>query len=705
MPVNPEVKGTLAKLLATENLNVEHRAVSTAYFEIENRTLCLPIWKDVSGTVYDLLVGHEVGHALYTPLDYGDATKQVPHDIINVLEDVRVEKLMKRRYPGLSKSFLGGYNELNMKNFFDIEGKNVSKLSLIDRINLHFKIGVIVNRTIIPFEPDEQQWINRAADTETFDDVVSLGIELVEYLKLKNSENDDTDSDIEIPPNFSGNSDKSDVTENVGPSSSTTQEEGGTTQERGSTTQERGETTSRGGKGLVDEFKSETYQSMDENQELLVDKNAKSYLYVNIPKINLSNIIVPYNKIDSDFQSWVVDAAKTAERSISDRIASYREYKKNSIKTVNYIVKEFECKKAADQYYRANTSRTGVLNTQKLHTYKFSDDIFKKITTIPDSKNHGLVFYLDWSGSMASTILATLKQLYDLVWFCKKVSIPFRVYAFSDNSNNFYWYPGDPSENKAGDLNIDPNFRLFEFLSSKMNTSHLDSMMENLYVHCSGANYRDYYNYRFEFSGTPLVETIVTTPQVVEVFQSQERVQKVNVIYLTDGEACEPMYNNFVESMNNVYAQPICSPKSICVLKDPKTRYQTQVSSYSKDTTNEFIKFISNIVDYNLLGFRLCSKYEINTQLRYSNQMDKLFEYEKMWTKNKCVAISNCGFDELYLMHINMKQNKGSSFYDDDTFEDNRAKTTAQYANQFKKLMGAKMNNKTILSKFVGQIA
>ena len=62
-----EVKGTLAKLLATENLTVEHRQVTTAYFDVEKRILCLPIWKTASNTVYDLLVGHEVGHALYTP--------------------------------------------------------------------------------------------------------------------------------------------------------------------------------------------------------------------------------------------------------------------------------------------------------------------------------------------------------------------------------------------------------------------------------------------------------------------------------------------------------------------------------------------------------------------------------------------------------------------------------------------------------------
>ena len=82
--INQEVKGTLAKLLATENLTVEHRKVTTACFDVDKRVLILPIWKSASNTVYDLLVGHEVGHALYTPNDpFGDCllyTSPSPRD-------------------------------------------------------------------------------------------------------------------------------------------------------------------------------------------------------------------------------------------------------------------------------------------------------------------------------------------------------------------------------------------------------------------------------------------------------------------------------------------------------------------------------------------------------------------------------------------------------------------------------------------------
>jgi hypothetical protein len=110
----------------------------------------------------------------------------------------------------------------------------------------------------------------------------------------------------------------------------------------------------------------------------------------------------------------------------------FKKFKTSAQKEVNYLVKEFECRKAADQYARASTARTGVLDTARLHTYKYNEDLFKKVSVIPDGKNHGLVFVLDWSGSMCDVMLDTCKQLFNLVWFCKKVSIPFEVYAFTN---------------------------------------------------------------------------------------------------------------------------------------------------------------------------------------------------------------------------------------------------------------------------------
>ena len=159
----------------------------------------------------------------------------------------------------------------------------------------------------------------------------------------------------------------------------------------------------------------------------------------------------------------------------------YQRYRKSAQKEVNYLVKEFECKKAADSYARATVSKTGVLDCSKLHTYKYNEDLFKKVTTLADGKNHGLVFILDWSGSMASCLMDTLKQLYNLVWFCRKVGIPFKVYAFTYEFNRTVTDNGydliKHYEPKEGLLAVDDRFSLMEFFTSESNSKESEKQM------------------------------------------------------------------------------------------------------------------------------------------------------------------------------------------------------------------------------------
>ena len=45
--MNLDVKSNLAKLLATENITIQHNKVSTASFDVKNRVLTLPIFKQL----------------------------------------------------------------------------------------------------------------------------------------------------------------------------------------------------------------------------------------------------------------------------------------------------------------------------------------------------------------------------------------------------------------------------------------------------------------------------------------------------------------------------------------------------------------------------------------------------------------------------------------------------------------------------------
>ena len=183
MTVNFEVKGNVARLLATENLIVEHKQVDTASFNVEARVLTLPMWEKASNSVYDLLVAHEVGHAIFTPnRDWfkEERYKDLSMDMVNVIEDARIEKLMKHKYAGLNRDFFMGYRELNSEDFFELRNIDTDKLKIIDRINLYFKVGTFID---LEFNDIESDLVTRISKANTFDEVLDLALELQNYAK------------------------------------------------------------------------------------------------------------------------------------------------------------------------------------------------------------------------------------------------------------------------------------------------------------------------------------------------------------------------------------------------------------------------------------------------------------------------------------------------------------------------------------------
>ena len=189
MAVKHEIKSQLAKLLATEDLIVEHKHVETAQFDVHTRVLTLPEWEKASNTVYDMLVGHEVGHALFTPDEDWFLELKIPQQFVNIVEDARVEKLMKRKYPGLAKSFYNGYNELNSRDFFEINDEDLTTFNLADRVNLYFKVGSFVP---LVFSVAEKEIISMIGKCETFDDVKKAALVLYEYCKVEMEKNQNT---------------------------------------------------------------------------------------------------------------------------------------------------------------------------------------------------------------------------------------------------------------------------------------------------------------------------------------------------------------------------------------------------------------------------------------------------------------------------------------------------------------------------------
>ena len=726
MTVNQEVKGTLAKLLATENLTVEHRKVTTASFDVNNRVLILPIWKTASNTVYDLLVGHEVGHALYTP--------NKPHDgdrgFVNVLEDVRIEKLMKRTYPGLRKSFFDGYHELNRDDFFGVNHEDLTKIPFIDRINLWFK-----GNANIRFSPEEQVWVDRAAKTETFDEVVQLAIDLYGRAEKieddkEDAESSDTapskgdlgdlrDMDIEwdMQPSEKGDEQQQQQQQQISMDSDQPQAPVGTPEANSSIGKQGSEDSD------FDETESITQTAFDQALETLIDDNAKEWKYLTLPEVKVEDYIVPNKEIRDDLKEHFFNPRQ--ERVVTeeertqflDHMAQYNEYvvrkynrfKKSANKEVNYLVKQFEMKKSADQYKRQATSKTGVINTNSLYKYKLTDDIFKRITTVPDGKNHGLVFHIDWSGSMTHVLLDTIKKTFNLVWFCRKAGIPFRVLAFQDvyfraHSDDGY------ARFKAGDLYINDSFKMLELLSSQQNAKSLDESMKVIFMQVFAmGGYRVNSCQKYTLGGTPLAEAIMCTRQLVDKMKKVENVQKVNVVCLTDGEANPMSYISEEDRWNDGNIEKVTRSiahacASVFFLRDKKTGYTRRIDTHPYCTTKEIVSFFREITDYNWIGIRLCSKGDLTRTLRYNDVQGIDYNVlDKTWKKERYFSISNaCGFSEQIYMP---DRNIGESSEEIEVKAKGEVATKAELQRAFKKHMGSKTSNKTVLNKFIEQIA
>ena len=366
MSVNLEVKGTLAKLLATEDLLIEHKKVQTASFDVERRILTLPIWDLASNQVVDLLVSHEVGHALFTPNEDWTEKVRIPKNYVNVAEDVRVEKLMKRKYLGISKTFYRGYQELNQLDFFSVDGVDLDSMNLADRINLHFKIGAFLG---IKFTPEEQEVVDVVSKAETFDDALAAAEVMYTFCKSRAEEEKKNETKNQESGQVSEEG-QSSTTQDSGESDSPSDDfDSDSTSDSGGASNVEGNDGDPdiGGGIPADGTSVETMESLDQKMKDLISNNQYSDShYLEIPEFPLDKLIVSNSFVVSQVNKFWDNVYEDLDNPFERIDAELAKFKKDASKEVNYLVKEFECRKSADSYARATTSRTGVLDTSKL---------------------------------------------------------------------------------------------------------------------------------------------------------------------------------------------------------------------------------------------------------------------------------------------------------------------------------------------------
>jgi hypothetical protein len=729
-----ESKSILAKLMATENLHIEQRKVQTASFDVKNRILTIPIMENgISSYLYDLFMGHEVGHALYTPEDGMKKAYDLKYSmsVMNVLEDSRIERKIKNKYPGIRQSFIRAYKELVDQDFFGTAGKDLNELNFIDRINLYCKGGA---STGIKFDDVETELLNKIESTQTYDDVIEIYKKVSDYMKSQEKENPEPDlpdnedevelSDEEMDemleeilgektdeqPDEDSKKDKA-QDEGLGGEEGNKNSSPGDSQEEG-VSDNSGKNQGGGAGGRkskqVEEPVSETDEAYRKNERRMFSSSPLEYGYGNVPDLNIDKIIVDHSIVWSRYEDDVTSKYKELggpksewrDFLVKDK-EEFLKFREDSKKVVSYLVKEFELRKNADQMKRASISKTGELNMSKIFSYQFSEDIFKKITVVPGGKSHGLVMFIDWSGSMADNIGNTVKQLLNLVMFCKKINIPYEVYAFSTEYEDIDKGWQYQNSLKRGDMCLS-DFRLLNLLSNKMSAVQ--------FTKAAGALLRYETHGRwtmpewFKLGGTPLNESIVAAMKIVPRFKKDNRLQIVNTVFLTDGEGNK--WTSIADGFGRYLwsAQGYGSKNQRLVIRDPITKYEVMLSTMTdNELTSAYIKLLKVRTGCNIIGFYILPGRQISyVASKYMPDLDavSIEKMKKEFRSNKFQVITNGGFDEYYLL-----RSEGLDTDDDAEFEVEESASLKKIASQFKQFSSSRKSSRVVLNRFIDLIA
>lgn len=719
-----------ARLLATENLSVVRARARTASFDIKSRVLTLPMWKDMTPEIEDMLIGHEVGHALYTGEQYMEPLKENRKmmSYLNVLEDVRIEKLIKRKYPGLRKKMNEGYKQLNDRDFFGVkEVPSFDDLLLIDKINLYFKAGFQCGVT---FDPEEKTFVNRAERTETVDEVIELAKEVWAYSKQKaeerkermKAENPQDDEDENEPDemDFDPDFDDYDSEEDADDNDMKPMKKSAPTKQNDQKKDEDDE----------EDLESKTERAFSKQLEDLADESTE-YNYWKFDTEYWMEPVIGYKQIlnetvdpsvwnESDKNDYNTRYMNDQEKShyFGRLNKEYEAFKVDSVKSVNYLVKEFEMKKSAQMFKRAQTAKIGSLDMKKIYAYQLQDDLFKRVTTLPKGKNHAMMMLVDWSGSMNEVLIDTMKQVINLAMFCNRAQIPFRVFAFttgymdkikygSEDWSTFTQKRTEMMKRKAEQDNLlatSDNFNLLELFSSRMTSSEFNTMSKRI------VDPRFTWNEGYGTGGTPLNEALVWCYANIGNYIKANNIEKMTFITLTDGEgsAMNSYSRGRLDDSRSVVEDGVYKRiKTKHLIRDDATQKTYEIKKDSGNQTRMILQMMKDRYDVAVVGFHICANRRGDLgQALHANlpgfQGDH-YSVIDAWRKDFRVqgfaSVKNTGRDELFIIP------QESTKIDESELDVSANSNAKVIARNFGKFMSGKKTSRVLLSRFISLVA
>jgi hypothetical protein len=366
-----------------------------------------------------------------------------------------------------------------------------------------------------------------------------------------------------------------------------------------------------------------------------------------------------------------------------------------------------------------------VINVNKLHAYKYAEDIFLKRAIVNDGKNHGLILLVDWSASMHYNLHNTIKQTLSLVWFCNKIQIPFEVYAFTDS------FTGDRPdyenmskeqvrkhleeryhqwEYKAGDayfLRAD-GFKLLNLLSSRMSARELNMAALNLWQWSQHSVMHRMSHNAYQMGATPTVEALMAMTALVPAFKEYYKLDKLNLITLTDGDANSDFncrYSGDPEHPTDpmrhgtdiIYVDPFTGKNYMLNKTASCYRYWADLQA------DLLLRVLKDRFDINTIGIYVDNDNRVSRKLleKYLGwySYNKIAHQKKRAEirQNGFCTITTAGFDEYYIIPL------GSMKISDDTSlpEDAKGISKGKLKTIFAKNQKNKFGNRVLANRMM----
>jgi len=611
-------KALLSKLMAREDLEVIEGNFKTASFDPKNRIVRLPLLKEEFNEAATLFIGHEIGHALYTPDFFSHEEKKaeladIPFDIINIVEDVRIERKVREFYPGLVNDFLKGYKRLMDDNFFGVKDKEPNDLKFLDRLNLKAKLNALID---VDFSFKETLMIEKVNSVETWDDTVAVSRALMEFIKEQHQEEEEQQQ--EVLEESKGPSSEESTNEEEEDSESNEEQTSISAEEEEDSSEETQVTEVKGTSGEVTEdedepdYTSDTDRSMRQNESKMVHSGDDT-TYIRVTKNQIADefihteedLVLSNKAFEERYGQW--DEFWQHKEAMKEEYSSFIKEIKPA---VNAMVQQFELRKSAMESRKIRESTSGSIDVNKLWQYKLDDHIFKTVMSMPDAKNHGLLMYIDYSSSMTRRIYETLKQAVILSMFAKRVGIPFELYGFTTDATKYREARAKDLENLRDGAESKYDYKswalkLVKIADSKWSKIKMHTMFERaMFSAWPYSGRTPFTEPAFQLGGTPLNETISIAHIMTDDFVKRNHIEKMNVVFLTDGDAQDMRLREHLNQWTDTIVWDIEGHGKI----ELADKYNNYVPSESRRQQAKKTLLGSLSKKYNVIGFFLTDR-------------------------------------------------------------------------------------------------